>query len=170
MKSRSRVYDIRFMRAMFTAAEAHARAAGQREPGAEHLVIACLGFEEGSARRVFERVGADPEDFKRAVAAQHADARRALGLDVDGTTIDSAVQSAPTDPFSAVRTASSARHMFSEVVRVAKHDRARLSGAYVVLVAAQAQHGSTARALATMGLDQEAVAAAARDEIDSAGA
>jgi ATP-dependent Clp protease ATP-binding subunit ClpA len=168
MKRRSRVYDIRFMRAMFTVAEANARATGEREPGAEHLVIACLGFEEGSARRVFERVGADSDDFKRAVAAHHAKARRSRGLDADRTATERGLTDAPAEPRSVMHTAASAREVFPEVVRVVKRDRAQLSGAYVLMVAARAEHGTTAEAFAAMGLDREAVVVAAREEIASA--
>lgn len=170
MTRRSRRFDIRFMRALFTAAESEALAAGEREPGAEHLVIACLGFQEGSARRVFERVGADPDGFRTAVATQRAESLRSIGLEVDDAAIDSHGPENAAQPRSVVRTAPSAREVFPEVVRIAKRDKAQLSGAYVLMVAAQSKNSTTARALAAMDVDPDAVASAARDEIDSSSA
>jgi len=155
MKRRNRMYDIRFMRAMFTAAESEALAAGEREPGAEHLVIACLGFQEGSAGRVFQRVGADPDGFRTAVAAQRAESLPSIGFEVE---------------HAAMQTAPSAREVFPEVVRIVRRDMAQLSGAYVLLVAAQSEHSTTAVALAAMGLEPDAVVSAARDEIASGSA
>jgi hypothetical protein len=64
-----------------------------------------------------------------------------------------------------MRMTPSAREVFPEVVRIAKQEKAQLSGAYVLMVAAQSERSITAEALATMGLDPVAVVAAARDEI-----
>jgi hypothetical protein len=169
MNRRNRVYDLRFMRAMFATAEAEALAAGEREPGAEHLVVACLGFQEGSARRVFERLGADPESFKTAVTDQHAAATRASGLDNDAAETDGWQSDAPPRPRRVMRMAPSAREVFPEVVRIAKQEKSPLSGAYVLMVAARFERGITARALAAMGLDPGVVVAAARDEIIATG-
>ena len=41
---RSGMYDIRFMQSLFPAAEADAAAMGEKEPGAEHLVLVSLDF------------------------------------------------------------------------------------------------------------------------------
>lgn len=165
MKGRNRVYDLRFMRAMFTAAESEALAAGEREPGAEHLVIACLGFQEDSARRVFERLGADPDDFKAAVTAQHSAARPLKGRRGVPADADRRAPDAPPQRPLVMRTAASARDVFPEVVRIVKQDKARLSGAYVLMVAARSEPSVTAEALVAMGLDPGAVVATARDEI-----
>ena len=82
------MYDIRFMQSLFPAAEALAAAQGEKEPGAEHLSLASLDFQEGSARRVFGRVGADPDQFRAAVEAQHAASLRSIGIEDDAEAID----------------------------------------------------------------------------------
>ena len=87
MRRKNRMYDIRFMQSLFPAAEAEAAAVGEREPGAEHLILASLEFQEGSARRVFERVGVDPDRFRDAVVAQYAAALRSIGIDEDAAAI-----------------------------------------------------------------------------------
>jgi hypothetical protein len=167
MRRRNRRYDVRFMQSLFPAAEAEAAAMGEKEPGAEHLILTSLGFREGSARRVFERVDADPDRFRDAVVAQHAAGLRSIGIDDGDAAIDEQI-SPPAEPSGGVyRSAPSARQVFPEVVKLVKRDRSRLSGAYILLVACQMEHGTTARALATMGVDRRELAAAAQAEIDA---
>lgn len=160
------MHDIRFMQALFPAAEAEAAAMAEKEPGAEHLILVSLDFQEGSARRVFERIGADPDQFRAAVIAQHKEALGSVGTDEAGAGIDDRLPGPPDRPAAVYRSAPSAREVFPEVVRLVKRDRSRLSGAYLLLVASQMEHGSTARALASMGIDRGELAAAAQAEID----
>ena len=161
------MYDIRFMQSLFPAAEAEAAALSEKEPGAEHLIMASLEFQEGSARRVFERVGADPDQFRQAVTSQHAASLRSIGIEDDGATVDDQMPPPPEEPNSVYRSASSARQVFPEVVKLVKRDRSRLSGAYILLVASQMEHGTTARALAMMGVDRRELAAAAQAEVET---
>ena len=167
MKSRDRMYDIRFMQSLFPAAEAEAAAMGEKEPGAEHLVLVALDFQEGSARRVFERVGADPDHFRDAVASQHAAALRSIGVEDDTAGIDGQLPQPMKHRAGVYRSAPSARHVFPEVVRLVKRDKSRLSGAYILLVASQMEYGTTARALAAMGVDRDELGAAAQAEVDA---
>ena len=160
------MYDIRFMQALFPAAEAEAAAMGEREPGTEHLILASLDFEEGSARRVFERTGADPDQFRVAVIAQHEEARRSVGIDEDRERIDDRLPGPPDRPAAAYRSSPSAREVFPDVVKLVKRDRSRLSGAYLLLVASQMEHGNVARAFTRMGVDRDGLAAAAQAEIN----
>jgi ATP-dependent Clp protease ATP-binding subunit ClpA len=164
---RSRLYDIRFMQSLFPAAEAEAAAMGEKEPGAEHLILVALDFQEGSARRVFERVGADPDQYRAAVVAQHEQALRSVGVDEAGAGIDDLIPPPPDRPAVVYRSAPSAREVFPEVVKLVKRDKSQLSGAYIVLVASQMEYGTTARALETMGIDQNELAAAAQAEVDA---
>jgi hypothetical protein len=57
--------------------------------------------------------------------------------------------------------------VFPEVVELVKRDKSRLCGAYILLAASQMQFGTTARALAAMGVDRDELAAAARAEVDA---
>lgn len=161
------MYDIRFMQSLFPAAEAEAAALGEKEPGAEHLIMASLDFQEGSARRVFERVGANPDQFRDAVASQHATFLRSIWIEEDGASIDEQIPPRPERPSSVYRSAPSARKVFPEVVKLVKRDKSRLSGAYILLVASQMEYGTTARALETMGVDRRELTAAAQAEVDA---
>lgn len=161
------MYDIRFMQSLFPAAEALAAAEGEKEPGAEHLILASLDFQEGSARRVFERVGADPDQFRAAVEAQHAAALRSIGIEDDAGAIDRQLPPPPERSLGVYRSAPSAREVFPQVVELVKQDKSRLSGAYILLAASRMEYGTTARALETMGVDRGDLATAARAEADA---
>lgn len=167
MKRRNRMYDIRFMQSLFPAAEAEAAAMGEKEPGAEHLILASLEFQEGSARRVLERVDADPDQFRIAVEAQSASALGSTGIEDDAASIDKRTTPPADRPSGVYRNAPSARQVFPEVVELVKRDKSRLCGAYILLAASQMQFGTTARALAAMGVDRDELAAAARAEVDA---
>ena len=77
---RSKLDDMRTIRLLCEGAEAHALQDRQREPGAEHFLLAALDLPDGTARLAFERAGAEPGALKAAVERQYGDALRALGL------------------------------------------------------------------------------------------
>jgi ATP-dependent Clp protease ATP-binding subunit ClpA len=155
------------MQSLFPAAEALAAAAGEKEPGAEHLIMVSLEFEEGSARRVFERMGADPDHFREAVADQHSAALRSVGIEGDAVELDEHIPPPLEQPGGVYHSGPSARQLFPEVVKLVKRDQSQLSGAYLLLAASQLEYGTTARALATMGVDRNELAAAAQAEVDA---
>jgi hypothetical protein len=62
---------------------------------------------------------------------------------------------------------ASAREVFPRVVELVRADRSRISGAYVILAAAELEYGTTARTFAKMNVDRGELAAAARAEIDA---
>ena len=165
-RRRSRLADIRTMKTLLPAAEAKAQAMGEQIPGAEHLVLAALDLEEGSARRAFERAGADPDGFAHAVAAQHAEALHSIGMDTDEEAIDAHIP-APLQPPGPLRSSVTAQQLFQEVVRRVRKERSQLYGAYIVEVAAQTEHGTTARAIRQMGVQLHRLAKAARTEINT---
>lgn len=73
--------DIRTMNTLFPRAEAIAHEMGESEPAAEHLLLAALELPDGSARRAFEGVGADPDRFRTALEEHHGAALRAVGVE-----------------------------------------------------------------------------------------
>ncbi len=91
---------------------------------------------------------------------------RSVGTEEAGAEIDDHLPGTPDRPAAVYRSAPSAREVFPEVVKLVKRDKSRLSGAYLLLVASQMEYGSTARALASMGVDRGVLAVAAQAEID----
>ena len=165
-KKRSRIHDIRIMNQLFPAADAIAAADGERDAGAEHLLIAALDLDTGSARRVFERVSADADQFQNAVRAQHAHALQAVGMQpIDDDRLDRHIPPPAADT-GLHRGSPSGHELFRKVVALVRKERSQLYGAYFVLVAAETKFGTTARALRQMNVDHMELAAAARAEID----
>jgi hypothetical protein len=159
--------DIKTMSVLFPAAEAAARADGLDVAGAEYLLVAALDLEDGSARRAFERVGADPDDFPAAIRGQHDAALQQAGMvGIDDTALDQHLPE-PTQPIGPTRTAPSAHQMFRSVVKAVRRDASQLYSAYFVLAATETNYGTTIRAIRHLGIDPADLAEAARAEIEA---
>ena len=158
---------MRAVNTLLLAAEAHATADGADETAAEHIVLAALDIPGGSAGAAFARVGLGPEDFRAALAAHHAAALSAVGITApDLPPVD--VAEIPTRQ-GRYRMSPGGRRLFERVVgsRGESGSPAAL-GAMVVLALADERTGAAADALDRLGVDREALAAAARAEITAA--
>lgn len=162
------VREIRAINALLAGADAAARRMGDAAPGPEHLLLAALEMDDGTARRAFARAGADADAFETAVVAQHAAALRAIG--VEPVALDPAdVDAGPAT--GVFRSTPAAQRAFHEAVTLSKRlTPSRLLGAHVVIAVAQEEQGTAARTLRAMGVDAAALAAAARAEADATAA
>jgi ATP-dependent Clp protease ATP-binding subunit ClpA len=153
--------EFHTIRELLEGAERLAQQSGDAQPGAEHLLLSALSLPDGTARRAFERLGADPDDLQSAIAAQHADALQAVGIELG------AGEAAPAPEARGVYLSTpSAQTAFRRAVELSKHPKPRrLLGAHVVAAVAEIERGTVARALRRMGVDREKLAAAARDEL-----
>lgn len=165
-RRRKPLQDIRTVNALITAAEKEASLVGEKEAGAEHLILASFDLPDGSTRRAFQRVGVYPQAFRDAIAKQHEDALRAIGIAPEDGRIDPHLPD-PAPPSGPLRTKGSSQNVFKKVVKLVKKEHSQLYGAYIVLVATEAEHGSVARALDSLGVHREDLAEAARMEIDA---
>ncbi len=164
-KIRLRIKDMKTISKLISGADEHARISGEEEAGAEHYLLSALDMPEGSARRVFERVGADPDKFHEAIGKQYRDALKSVGIDV--ASIDN-----EPEPREAERmfhnSKPSGQAVMKELYALKKKDKDRpLLGAHVVGVVASMEHGVAARALRAMGIDQADIARAVNDELES---
>ncbi|WP_343732560.1 Clp protease N-terminal domain-containing protein [Duganella sp.] len=89
-KLKQRWQDTRTIMKLSLDAEQRALQEGQQHPGAEHYTLAALDLPDGSARRVFARIGADPEAYRAALANRHAAALNAIGVAAPGADAASA--------------------------------------------------------------------------------
>lgn len=151
---RRRLRDVAVIKDLCRSAETHALADGQTLPGAEHFLLAALDLPDGSARRVFEELSADPAALKAAIAQQYVEPLAGLGL-------GEAALAQVVEP----RQASSANAIYDaapsgqEVMQILTAERSpgALIGAAVVQAVASIPHGVAARALRAMGLELDAV-------------
>ncbi len=155
--------EFRTIRRLLGGAEDLARASGEELPGAEHLLLAAVALPDGTARRAFERLAVDPRGLSAAIAAQHADALRAIGIDPGET---GALETPATPASGVFRATPSAQVVFQRAVELSGTPRPRrLLGAHVVVAACEMEHGTVARALRQMGVSREELAVAAREEL-----
>lgn len=157
------IREFRTIRRLLGGAERLAVEMGDALPGAEHLLLAALDLPDGTARRSFERLAVDPAGLAAAIMAQHDDALRAVGVDVDSVAHLDVPASSGRGVF---RATPSGQAAFQRAVEVSGAPKPRrLLGAHVVLAVAEMEHGSAARALRLMGVDRQQLAAAAGAEL-----
>lgn len=169
MKLGNPVREIRTIKALLEGAEAESRRAGESMPGAEHLLLAALALPDGTARSAFARIGADADAVRQAIAAQHSEALRAIGItDVGDESLDGEPIGTMPPAIGVFRATAPAQAAFRASVDLAKSRRpSRLVGAHVVAVIAEMEHGTAARTLDALGIDRSALAASARLEFEA---
>ncbi len=169
MKLPKTVRNVQTISALLKTAEAEALATGEELPGAEHLLLSALALEDGTARRAFAAVGADPDRLREAIAAQHAEALRAIGIEplADGMLDPSGAPAPARRAYRASPSGQAALHAAVDLHK--RHKGSRLLGAHVVAAVADMEHGTGPRALRAMGIDPPALADAARRELEGAG-
>jgi ATP-dependent Clp protease ATP-binding subunit ClpA len=160
---------MRTIKKLLTDAEIEARAMGVAEPGAEHLLLAAICLPDGSARRAFERAGADPHALRAAIVDEQAAALVAIGFEAEQARSLSAP--APLEPPTGrgvYHAGVSAQEAFQAASTLAAKDgRFRLSGAHVVAAVARMEHGTAARVLGLLGIERDALVRAAEEELET---
>jgi hemoglobin len=128
--------------------------------------FAALDLPEGSARRALERIGHTPVDYRRAIARQHGDALRAVGIEVGDETVPAQGRSDAGNGKGTCRTTANARTLFDAASELARADKdAPLSGAHVTRALCDLEHDTAARALEKLGVHAAELAGAAEAEL-----
>ncbi|MFS2002340.1 Clp protease N-terminal domain-containing protein [Duganella sp. CT11-25] len=164
-KLKQRWKDTRTIMALSLDAERRALQAGQQHPGAEHYTLAALDLEDGSARRVFERIGADPEAYRAALAERHAAALSTLGIDAE--SLQQAEPSSPANASTLFDAQPSGQALMQSLPELQRRLPAPLCGAHVLLAAAAMTHSAAGRALKTIHIEPQALSRAAEEELRS---
>lgn len=160
---KAKLDDMATIRRLCERAEAHALRDQQREPGAEHFLLAALDLPDGTARLAFARAGADADALPAAIERQYADALGAIGLAADALP-----DSAPPEPTRLYRAAASGQQLMQDLAE-SREDRGPLLGAHVVAAVAGLSQGVAARALRALGVDPVALKSAADEIVRSRG-
>ena len=167
---KQRFRDMSTINALCSGAEKLANATGQKEPGAEHLVLSALELPDGTARKAFERIHVDSNGFRAAIARQYEDALHNIGIALP----PDAAMSDEATPVAAGKGLFKAKASFDTLMQTlyeAKNKEhkadsaAPLLGAHVILAATTAQYGVAVRAFRAMGAEPTQLAEAARAEI-----
>jgi ATP-dependent Clp protease ATP-binding subunit ClpA len=165
---RNALRQMSTIKALLTAAEDEARAMGEQQPGAEHLLLAALDLPDGAARRAFARFGVDADDLRKAIVQVDADALASLGLEPTvAATLAARRPIRPADGRPRIyRSSPSAQEAFQAAAALARAEKpSRFSGAHVVAAVAEQQEGTAARMLEALRIDRRELAEAARREL-----
>jgi ATP-dependent Clp protease ATP-binding subunit ClpA len=152
---RRRVADMRTIAALCRAAERHALEDQQREPGAEHFLLAALDLPDGTARQAFQQVGADPAGLRPAIQSQYQDALRSVGIERELPAME------PAAPLPGAYQAAASGQALMRALTDGRAEHGPLRGAHVVAAAAGFRHGVVARSLRAMHVDPAALRSAA---------
>ena len=160
-KIKAKLRSVDTINSLCIGAEQHALRDQQREPGAEHYLLAALDLPDGTAGRAFESIGADPASLRAAIARQYQDALLALGIDPQLATL--ADEAAPLPAKSGLYEASASGKELMLGLADKRRTHNPLVGAHVVAVVATMKHGVAARALRAMGIDADRLRSAAEE-------
>lgn len=168
---RQRFRDMGTIKALCVEAEKFANGDGQKDPGAEHFVLSALTLPDGTARKAFLRMHADPDNFRAAITQQYEDALQNLGIAVphgEETSDEAAPVPANKGLYKSQASAQALMQKLTREIMVkeqAADSAAPLLSAHVVLAAASAEYGVAPRAFRAMGIDPAQLAEAATAEI-----
>ncbi|MEC4721956.1 Clp protease N-terminal domain-containing protein [Noviherbaspirillum sp. CPCC 100848] len=162
---KQRFNDIRVIKKLCMNAERHANAEGQEAPGLEHFVLAALDLPDGTARKAFQRLGADPDIFRSAIAEQYNIALGNIGIDATQLAAMQGNADGISPSGKIFRSQPQVQAFMQQLAsRQREGSEGSLLGAHVIEAIADFQHGVASRAFAAMGIDRKALKEAARKE------
>lgn len=165
-KLKGRVDAMKTISALLERAEEIARSRGSDKPAAEHLVLAALCLPDGTASKTLERVGSSGDDFRAALEAQETEDLERIGIHAPDDRIQAELPD-PTTPTGIYKSEPSAQQLFQAAGEAARRDGGSMVGAHVLRAAAGVEHGPTARVLRRLGIERDALEAAATAELDA---
>lgn len=148
-------HDVRLIAELLTTAESEARALGDPEPGAEHLLIASLLLDDASARTA---LGVEAPAARDALRAVHADALAAAAVD------DLASDASLPRARGLYRSRVSTRDVFRRAKALARRSPSGFRSVHVLIALAEREHGTAARVLTHLGIERGALIVAATAE------
>jgi ATP-dependent Clp protease ATP-binding subunit ClpA len=164
-----RVADVTFIGRLCTAAEQQARALGQTSPGSEHFVMAALELPDGSAGRVFQRLGIDAVAFRTAIDAQFREALTGAGIGLADTEALAPMPPVDGQPAGVYQAAPSAQVFMQRLAasRPAMGSRALVS-ADVLLAVSQEEFSIATRTFRQLSISAQQLAHVAKAELAGA--
>ena len=161
--------DMGTIKTLCEAAERIANAEHQAAPGAEHFVLAALELPDGTAARVFAKLGITAGTFREALREVHRAALKAAGVSqeqIAGSERDVPLLPRPGELYNA---APSGEAVLKGLAALRKRGvGGPLVGVHVLEVVLAMQHGTTIRAFSLLGRDAPTVMAAVQSEMSMA--
>lgn len=160
-----RIRDVKTIGKLIPGADEEARSLGKKTTGAEHFVLSALNLEDGTASKTFEKLGIDSIGFRNAVKAQYDVGLSTKGVDA-GSLDDEPV---PVHSDKASHSSKpSGQSLMKSLYALKQKDKERpLQGAHVLIAAAAIEHGVLPAALKVLGINRDALAKVASEELAS---
>jgi hypothetical protein len=153
--------DVAAMKVVLPEAERLAKIEGVKVPAAEHLLLSAFTLGDGSARRTLATLGHDLDELIAALRVEGVP--HSLG-DPAGFDADNDVSRPTPRRARIVRSGDSMQVMFQRARKYAAAAKRPIREADFLAAAARIDQGAVADALAALGIDREALAAAALDD------
>lgn len=148
---KQRLNNMKTVARLISISERYANDMGETEAGAEHLVLAAFDLPDGTARKAFQKAGANPDDYKEAIEKQYQDALNAVGIHVPSDEIVEPVRK-NTLP----EGKPSFRNVLRDMMPNTKFWSAKpLIGATVLVAVSRQESGVAVRALRVLGIDPQ---------------
>jgi len=149
---------------LISGADEQAGICGEEEPGAEHFILSALNLPDGSAKRVLERLGADPSKFREAIKEQYNEPLRSVGINPD------IIETHP-EPIESKKvfhnSKPSGQHLIKSLYDLKQKDKDRpLLSAHVLSAVTKMDHGVAIRAFKILGINQGQLTRAVNEELD----
>ena len=157
--------DLGTMNRLLPRAEQIAHSAAAERPGAEHLLLAALEFDDTQAQDVLGELGVTAHELQAAIAQQHTDALASIGITADDAAIDAALP-APRSAPKVYLAEGSLQDTFQRAVELAKRDKSTLRSGHILLATCDTEHGTLARALQQLGVDRHQLQSVTRRRLD----
>jgi ATP-dependent Clp protease ATP-binding subunit ClpA len=160
-----RLKDVATIKQLIHGADDQAHLLGEQEPGAEHFLLSALNLPDGTAGRVFQRIGASPEKFKQALKQQYLEALDSVGINAGEILYNDPEPAISERRLQHVK--PSAQALMKALYALKQQDKNRpLLSAHVLSVVANTNRGVVARALKIMGIEKDKVLAAVKEELE----
>ena len=85
---KQRLKNMRTVSGLISKAGNIANEMGDRQPAAEHLVLAAFEMPDGLALRAFQRLAGEPDLFSTALAKRRDQILQSIGVDTGGLVLD----------------------------------------------------------------------------------
>lgn len=153
---KAKLASIGTLKALCENAEKYALQDQQREPAAEHFLLAAIDLPDNTGQQTFREIGADAGGVRGAIRSQYAQSLRDVGLSVSDYP-----DPVPLLGEGGIYRAAASGEAVLQQLAATRSNHHPLIGAHVVAVVATFEQGVAARALRSMGIDLAALKKAA---------
>ncbi len=161
-KIKTQAADVRTIAKLCLEAEQQGLRGGQREPAAEHFLLAAFDLPDGSAASVLRDFGVDRSMLVSAIEGQYADALGHADVSPDSSLNDGTIDDSMPEARGLYEAAASGKAVIQALSKLPRVGRRPLRSADILIALASLHHGIVPRVFRRLGLDLDQVAQAAK--------